>query len=407
MSNYNSNKRRLALKALTGSAVAGGLIDKLPATWQHPLVKVSSLPVHAQSSPEMEETGQVQLTVNNQFAQSEANLPLTYMIDRNSNGQITHIRIPPGTSTALPSVMDALLPAAYAQSNGNFVVQREFVIDFANRLSAAANLVFGLQILGQTITCTLRITAYLTQSRRELARLMADPAQCDGGNFVARPITGPNSDFSNNPSPATPTPAAVPDTDLRIEWSWYDEQRGGSRPRPGSGYPGFNFVVNGEFRSRKTSFENNIMTQDDIYYHQVTLRLDGMVSVVFEFEMQEFAWDITTNSFIIDKERGTSPDRFPFFKAPRTPQIFPNGSGIGGELLFFHSPETFNYSSAERVGGGWWLWYNEDGGPYTHDVTNFSDTPLRFGDAAPIIMPSESTVLPILTPPPPIPTTSA
>ena len=51
MNSSNTSKRRLALKLLGGSALSGAMADKLPATWQRPLVDTAALPAHAQSSP--------------------------------------------------------------------------------------------------------------------------------------------------------------------------------------------------------------------------------------------------------------------------------------------------------------------------------------------------------------------
>ena len=53
MSYKNSNavnKRRLALQALTGSALMGGIVDRMPLSWQRPLVNAAGVPAHAQTS---------------------------------------------------------------------------------------------------------------------------------------------------------------------------------------------------------------------------------------------------------------------------------------------------------------------------------------------------------------------
>lgn len=315
MSNHNQNKRRLALKALTGSAVAGGLIDKLPSVWQRPLVHGSVLPVHAQSSPEVEETGQVQLTVNNSGGQSETNQPLTYMIDRNSDGEITHIRIPTGIVSATGRVsasaaMDALLPAAYAQNSGsNFVVQQEFVINFANRLSASADLVFSLQIYTRTITCTISITAYLTQSRRELDRLVASPAECMGGDFDVLPVTGPDSGFSNDPNPPSTVPippVSIPEGEMRFEWFWGD---GLDSPHP--------TLITGEFRIRARRSAQNVIFSSDVEYHKITISRDGNPPTAettdVDIAEQRFSWDTTTTFFDI------GDGKHPYFRSVLTP----------------------------------------------------------------------------------------
>ena len=44
-------KRRLALKTLSGGALAGGLFEAMPKSWQRPLINSGVLPAHAQSSP--------------------------------------------------------------------------------------------------------------------------------------------------------------------------------------------------------------------------------------------------------------------------------------------------------------------------------------------------------------------
>ena len=43
-------RRRLVLKTLSGSALFGGVVDKLPGMWQRPLIHASVLPTHAQAS---------------------------------------------------------------------------------------------------------------------------------------------------------------------------------------------------------------------------------------------------------------------------------------------------------------------------------------------------------------------
>ena len=44
-------KRRLALKTLSGGALAGGLLEAMPKSWQRPLINSGVLPAHAQQSP--------------------------------------------------------------------------------------------------------------------------------------------------------------------------------------------------------------------------------------------------------------------------------------------------------------------------------------------------------------------
>ena len=116
----NSTKRRLALKTLGGSALAGGLADKLPAIWQRPLVESSILPAHAQVS----EAGQIQLVISDLAnPQRRLSVSLAYQVRRNTNDRITGVIFP--AVLAQVTEQDAplvyrlwrgLFPAAYAQT---------------------------------------------------------------------------------------------------------------------------------------------------------------------------------------------------------------------------------------------------------------------------------------------------
>ena len=382
-----AQKRRLALKALTGSAVAGGLVDKLPSVWQRPLVHGSVLPVHAQSSPEMENTGQVQLSLSSPSEQLETNLPVTYMIDRNSNGQITHIRIPTGNVSA-SSAMDALFPAAYAQTS-NFIVQREFVIAFGSRQSASANLEFSLEILSQTITCTLRITAYLTQSRMALDRLVASPAECGVGDFEVRPIMGPNSDFNNDPNPPStpavvidtpPTPPdSIPESERRFEWSWVGDK---------------GVTITGEFRTREMG---NRIAGEDLHYHQITITVPDRI---FRPKVVAIEWQ----SFNYQLAEGNGP----------------NIIALGFQTPYFRSVETYRLASYHAKGK--WIFYHHKDGVWelqffwttlfpwgttrTYDTSRTAPTITPIGSRSPAI-PIPTTLAPTTpAPPTPIPTTA-
>ena len=212
-------KRRLALKALGGSALAGGLADKLPAAWQQPLVRGGLLPAHAQASPVM---GQIQVALhvaNSPDSGPVANTPIAYSLDRNNSGQITHLRIASGQVAGnVPTMMDAIFPVAHAQAN-NFLVQGELILTFTNSLTASDELFLDFELASDRIICSLRITARLTEDRTRLNSLTATPGQCDYS--ASRPATGVDSDFvTTSPPVVHATTAAPPPAPRTYTYAW-------------------------------------------------------------------------------------------------------------------------------------------------------------------------------------------
>ena len=121
MSRNNTNapqKRRLALKTLGGSAVAGGLIDKLPGVWQRPLVSSAVLPAHAQASYNSSLLFRVERSGVEEFP-----LILPYTT-RTSGDALFGITLYPSDTGVRPAqsagrfqVLEVMFPAAHAQNN--------------------------------------------------------------------------------------------------------------------------------------------------------------------------------------------------------------------------------------------------------------------------------------------------
>lgn len=114
------SQRRLVLKTLGGSAVAGGLADKLPGVWQRPLIGSAVLPAHAQASyvPSL-------LFRLERGGEEEFPLILPYT-PRVSGDSLTGITLYPTGTAGRPTaragrlqVLDAFIPAAHAQNDGD------------------------------------------------------------------------------------------------------------------------------------------------------------------------------------------------------------------------------------------------------------------------------------------------
>ena len=116
-SSLGAQKRRLALKTLSGSALVGGLADKLPGVWQRPLVHAAVLPAHAQNSPLPNRIllrvsgaggGQATLSIPFELMRDGADDVITRMVfSANQRVEIVHV--------SSPTLLDELFPVAYAQ----------------------------------------------------------------------------------------------------------------------------------------------------------------------------------------------------------------------------------------------------------------------------------------------------
>ena len=214
-----AQKRRLALKTLTGSALVGGLADKLPSVWQRPLVHSSALPAHAQVSP-LEQvrrrpglpTVQLQLVdgSGNPLLDSTGNritLAIPYGITRSTTSRrIETITFNTSSATFAqsPALIEALFPAAYAQQMPTTQMPKalslvqDLVLDFTTVVPAAGQRpsqigIMDLQYDGDTCG-GLEIIAYLTPDFTELNELAVNAEAMCAGNLQIR-AAAENSGF--------------------------------------------------------------------------------------------------------------------------------------------------------------------------------------------------------------------
>ena len=231
----NSTKRRLALKTLGGSALAGSLADKLPAIWQRPLVESAALPAHAQVSAEM---GQIRLVVGDNSGRRESvTVSLTYRVQRNANDRITQVTFPSGTAMMAadephaPALWQSLFPAAYAQVTNPPevpatlpVVQppppprpsslrliRDLALDFTGgRMQQSGD----LSLSYDGFTCLdFEVQVTLIPDRTGIRRIDAGTERTNCGTaYQITADTSPGSGFGYVIAP-TPIPRTVPPTD--------------------------------------------------------------------------------------------------------------------------------------------------------------------------------------------------
>lgn len=220
MPDPHTNKRRLALKALGGSALAGGLADKLPAVWQRPIVQGSLLPAHAQTTSVQ---GQVQIGIrdtNTDDILSTGSIVYTLSID--SNGQITHLRIPSGSVIAQhPAMANALFPAAYAQQVITFQVMEALTLTFtSNSRQTFGILRITFSFAGDDpIGCSFVIRVELNDNRRSISRLTGSLGTCVTHPYQIRPVLGPDSNFDAiHSEPTAPPTMAVDPTGFMTVW---------------------------------------------------------------------------------------------------------------------------------------------------------------------------------------------
>ena len=197
--NQPLNKRRLALKALGGSALAGGLADKLPGAWQRPLVQSAILPAHAQTS------GGLGLTIYHETGAPLASTRLTYTMEGGGNNPITAVTFRSTAQTAYTPA-ESLLPAAYAQAN-QLVLLEDTTLDFRNGI-ARGNLPLNYN---NQIPCSVPITLQLAPNRLSIERMQTGATNCTGRALRVRLVSDQTVINTNALQPGeTPPPIQTP-----------------------------------------------------------------------------------------------------------------------------------------------------------------------------------------------------
>ena len=138
-----ATKRRMVLKTLGGSALAGTLADRLPVTWQRPLVESAILPAHAQVSFESSLLFRIERNGEEQFP-----LVLPY-VPRTSGDALFGITLYPSDDSSVPPAgvagrfpfMAALFPSAHAQGADNRTFLRVLTRTGA-LIPASGNIIF-------------------------------------------------------------------------------------------------------------------------------------------------------------------------------------------------------------------------------------------------------------------------
>ena len=209
MTDQHPNKRRLALKTLTGSAIAGGLVDKLPALWQRPLVQSAVLPIHAQGFSPIGRGGggvprdRIQLTLTDPSGRSSPRmLHFGYQVTRTGSA-ITSFTISSGSAftasnAPAPGMLDAVFPAAYAQAAPPttptpLILAQDLELMFPNDQTLTASGM--LELIYGSVTCDdITITVTLLPGRTRIQQIEA-AATGNGmcGALELAPATGEDS----------------------------------------------------------------------------------------------------------------------------------------------------------------------------------------------------------------------
>lgn len=166
-------KRRLALKTVGGGALVSGLLDRLPQTWQSPLVGSAVLPAHAQASFTLG-----QFTFRYIRAEARSDLLTAYRITPLDQANSRYLlSIDRGGSTQFVQVdspeqgLGGLIPAALAQQGGlptGLSVAEQFDLEFG-REHTVNTPAFGHLLLSdgrrlgnnQMATCRFPVSAWL------------------------------------------------------------------------------------------------------------------------------------------------------------------------------------------------------------------------------------------------------
>lgn len=297
--NDSSPKRRLALKALGGSALAGGLIEKLPAVWRRPLVQTAVLPAHAQASLRPPPPAQIRLAVYDANNDRQGDpLALHYTLDRGSDGRVLRLTISaPGTAYA-PGLADALFPAAYAQTD--FRLQDRLVLSFPpDSLVASGDL--QLNYRGQL--CAIRIIARLLPNRMDLHVLDVETVDC--GSSQIRKAPGENSGFG--------VINANPDRTYRWVWNSEDGE----------------YTVTGTFTIEADAAGLGVIVAQHVQSH--TYSVSRNQQEIYQFDLVRGVRTDSSNT----EERRTPNHAFGYVVGRDSFSIVFLDLRIGGEGLYF------------------------------------------------------------------------
>ena len=215
--NNHAPKRRLALKALGGSAVTGSLLERLPAAWQRPLVQSAALPANAQLSPLS--SGRFQLRAVDSGIETPIQAP--YTLSRTQGGEIADITISAAPASAAADVAQSadwggLLRAAHAQTANGLRVLQSVTLPFNNGVASGAIRIGD----GGGDACDYPIRATLNSARTALQSIEGNPGgtgmRC--GNAMIYPgeglanDAGPQGETSTTTTTTSTTTTAAPTT---------------------------------------------------------------------------------------------------------------------------------------------------------------------------------------------------
>ena len=197
-----AHKRRLALKALGGSALAGGLADKLPAAWQRPLVQSAVLPAHAQTS------GGLGLTIYHETGAPLASTRLTYTMETNDSDEITAVTFRRDAQTSYVPAQ-SLFPVAYAQTN-QLVLLEDVTLNFGPTGSDEDRTARGTLPLryNNQIPCGVPVTLTLAPGRDSIASMETGETDCTGRQLRVR-LVSDQTVFNTNALPPGETPPPI------------------------------------------------------------------------------------------------------------------------------------------------------------------------------------------------------
>ena len=194
----NNTKRRLALKALGGSALAGSLTDKLPAIWQRPLVHSAALPAHAQASPLP--LGNITLMLRDPASGGALSFNVQYELQYSETTprEVTHVYFGTQRQIAVhesrPGLLDAMFPAAHAQAvttdaparlTGSVDITRLTTIAFERTASRVQTGM--LQLRYNQVDCPFEITVELLRDRSAIYQITAETSTSCGDYIIEAP----------------------------------------------------------------------------------------------------------------------------------------------------------------------------------------------------------------------------
>ena len=203
MTSYTNHtpKRRLALKALSGSALAGTLIERLPAAWQRPLVQSAAIPANAQLSSAP--TRQFQLRAVESGMEMPVAVPYT-LNPAQQGGEIASITIRNAPASAAQAVdWGALLPAAHAQTVNGLRVLQPVTLPFINGVASGAIRIGD----GNGGACDYPIRITLNSARTDVLNIVGNP---DGGGVrCGSTMIYPGTGLANDAGPQGETAATT------------------------------------------------------------------------------------------------------------------------------------------------------------------------------------------------------